>query len=203
MSAPTLTGAADKLAAALPTFTKYDSDTNNWAGHHLCGAIGAILDAGASLTTVTEDSDTYPGWTIITSPADAPAAWLTWQADLYGVDLIIGQTEQQDRTRIADLPAQKRGTPDAMVAAAAATLTGTQTVGVVERLDSGAYGMAIRTRVDETADPAATEAAARTQKPGAVVLTYVESDTPLVGEYTLDFADITADLDVATLADVT
>ncbi len=203
MSAPTLTGAADLLADQLPTLTKFDSDANGWAGHHLCGAIGAIIDAGASLTTVVEDSDDYDGWTIITSPQDAPEEWLQFQADLYGVNLIVGQTTEQNRTRIADLPAQKRGTPAAMVSAAQATLTGTGEVGVVERLDGHAYRMAIRTRSDETSDAAASEAAARTQKPGAVLLTYVETDMPLVGEYTRHFDDITVDLDTATLADVT
>jgi hypothetical protein len=148
-----------------------DDEEYGWAGIFLCSAIGAMLQGADQ---IIEDDDTYPGWARLLDPAVCPAQWLPWLAWLYGVTLVPGASEAQQRATITDLPPHQRGTTAALVAAAQQYLTGARDCFVAER-DGGAYRLTIVTHTSETPDPDAVLRALLDPrvKPAGLLLTYV------------------------------
>lgn len=130
------------------------------------------LDGAGSLLgevdDVVRDTD-LPGW----------AAELTydrthrprWTGQFLGVQIPAGADDLAARDLIRDHPAIRRGTVAALVAAAQTTLTGSRYVNVIER-DGSPYQLRVQVFIEETPDPAATEAALRAQKPAGLVLVF-------------------------------
>lgn len=154
--------------------------------------LATFAAAGAAMVgrfdEIVEPTDETPGWSMLLDPDRVPAAWLPVTAALYGVTLITGSSEPEQRALIKDRPAQRRGGPDAMRVAVAATLdppSPPASVLVLERVGGNAYAMTVVTRTAVTPDPAAAEAAARTEKPIGVSLTSVVSDDVVWAEATL------------------
>src|SRR5437764_7240325 len=107
-----------------------------------------------------------PGWSALVDLDRCPDVALPWLAQLVGVRLLPGSTPDEQRARIASTDGFRRGTRDAMIAAARATLTGAGTVilrerdgdPVAEPIDY-AYRLTAITYADETPDASATEQA--------------------------------------------
>lgn len=173
---PTVGDVAEDLYEAVAPLAWNDANV----GWHLllyCEAAGRMLEQVHDYVREHDDLG-LPGWGILFSVDDCPEEALGYLAQFVGVTLLAGATAAQSRSRIRNTDGFKAGTPGAIVEAAEATLTGTQTVRLLERYLASdpsadhAYHLQVRTRASETPDPDATLAAVLTQKPAGIVLDY-------------------------------
>jgi hypothetical protein len=147
-----------------------------WSLLILCNAIGVDFQLVEDWVRDTPDG---PGWSLLLDVTRCPSEALAWLAQLVGVRLLPGASDDDNRARIVSTDGFKRGTPDAIVGAARATLTGRQTVHLVERdhdpadTPDFAYYLTVQTYVDQTPSPTATRNAILAQKPAGIVLNYV------------------------------
>lgn len=134
-------------------------------------------------------------------PTTADPEWLPWMAQLVGVKLEPGFTEQQARDAVLYASAGWRaGTKQAIADAAKSELTGTKYAAVYDHAitgpgNGGQWDVLIITRPTETPDPAKLLAAvvARGAKPAGVVLRHraIESSWDTVESENPTWADIT------------
>jgi len=119
-----------------------------------------------------------PGWELALNVDEVPSWWLNWLAQFVGIP-VIGfdlMESQQKRDTIKDAPGWHRGTLDAMIKAAKATLSGSQTVICYERYDPNfagqdrAYHITFITYQSETPNQNVTLAALMAAKPGGLQL---------------------------------
>lgn len=163
------TETAERLYDALEPFTVGDVDR----GSPLlifCDVLTAPVVQ--RVHEIVSDTDEGPGWAIVFDPDRCPPYALPYLAQFVGAELepSLSVAEQRDKIRQAESFA--RGRLPAIVAATKRTLTGSKAVLITERYNGSAWQLHVRTLVSETADPSATEAAIRSQKPGGIVLTY-------------------------------
>lgn len=177
----------------------FDDPANDYALAILCEAIGRMYQEVADLS---EDRDGRPGWAILVDVETTPANALPWLAQIPGVQLTQGASVAQQRDEVRLRSGQARCRPATMVAAAAATLTGTKSVRILERTSS-AWTLTVITRTAETPNPAATLAALMSQKVGGDILTHSVSDAPLIDEGTRTINAATAVINNAVLGDIT
>jgi hypothetical protein len=163
--------------------------------HPLLILLGAVATALGPLHDLARHPER------LLDPDEAPAFALPYLGQFAGVHFPTGLPESEQRQRIVTPPAFSRGTPQAMIAATAATLTGTRAVRLIER-DGDPYNLTVITRTAETPDPAASEAAARSQKPAGMLLAFTVSDAPLISEGNQLIDSVSATIDAAVLADV-
>jgi len=159
---------AARLYVALAPLAGQDPP-NGWSLLILCNAVGAMFQL---VDDFVRDSPDGPGWSALMDVNRSPAIALPWLGQLAGVRLPPGQTEAQQRERIRSTGGFRRGTVEAIIAAAQATLTGTQTVGIQERLGGDPYALKVTTYAPETPDTVATYNALIAAKPGGLLLTY-------------------------------
>ena len=136
-------------------------------------------------------------------PAHGIIDWaLPWLAWILGI-VVRGESAEQLRALCRDRPPAKRGTPDAMRAAAGVPLTGTRTVRYLERAN-GPFEDTIATFPSETPDPAAVLRSAEPQRRVGSVLTHVATDDVLWAEasFTWDQVDDAVTWDTVALGDV-
>lgn len=171
MPAPVLSALGERLRERTAPLAP-DDETYGYAHAHLCEALAQML---VQVAEVYDPPDPLPPAAPLMDPAPAPDWALPWVGQLVGVRLPRGATAEQARTLIRDVAGFSRGTPAALAAAAAATLTGNQVVIFRERDSSAAdppYALEVVTLTGETPNPAATLAALMAQKPAGIVLTY-------------------------------
>lgn len=166
--APALESFADDLYDALLPVAWLDGETG-WHLAFYCGAIGAMFQ---SVADVARDTPDGPGWSAVMDLDRCPDAWLPWLGGFAGVTVPPGATPAQARAWIHGTDGFRRGTPAAIRAATAATLTGSKTVVMQERLGGNAYVLGVYTLTPETPDAAATLRAILSQKPGGIRLDY-------------------------------
>lgn len=197
MAAPAVSEATADLYEALEPFAALDSDATGWALLNLCAAICSTpIDQIHGYVT---DTDDRPGWGIVLDPTDAPDEVLDWLAQFVGTVLTPSMDTAAKRAAILLPRGFRRGTPEALEQAVAATLTGPQTVLVDERWTGDAYKLRVRTLASETPDEPATLAAVISQKPIGIVLTYLRITGQDWGDLQLDHASWTAKMsDYAT-----
>lgn len=150
-----------------------------WSLLILCNAIGTSYQLVEDLVRDTPEG---PGWSAIMDADRCPAEALPWLAQFAGVRIPPGMTDvDAQRAWVKSTDGFKRGTAQAMTGAAAATLTGDQTVVFRERDGAThgdpsnpdyAYYLTVVTYTNETPDETATRAALLAQKPGAIVMDY-------------------------------
>lgn len=146
---------------------------------------------------VAETEDGRPGWASAMDLDLAPTSVLPWLAQFVGVTITPGMSDEEARQAIRTPDGFAVGTIAAIRSAAERTLTGTKRVVIHENTPDLGY-LYVRTIASETPDPAATEAAIRSQKPWHVVLEYEATD----GFSYIDLAamfDTYDDLDAADL----
>lgn len=150
-----------------------------WSLLHYCSGIGLPFQLVADF--VYEQQDGTPGWGLLLDADRCPTWALGWLAQFRGVRLVPRDPAETEaaywaamRQRIKRADGQNRGGPDAMRAAAERFLTGTRYLVFNERAGAvdPAYTLAVRSRADETPDPAKVLAAILEQKPGGIVLDY-------------------------------
>jgi len=165
---------AARLYVALGPVAEQDP-TVGWSLLILCNAIGAMFQLVENWVRDTPDG---PGWSLLLDLDRCPDEALGWLAQLVGVRLLPDTTPEQQRARIASTDGFKRGTRQALIGAAQATLTGAKTVVFRERsgdpadTPNYAYYLDVATYDSQTPDPTATLNALLAQKPGGIVLRY-------------------------------
>jgi hypothetical protein len=112
---------------------------------------------------------------------------LPWLGQLVGVRVPIGLSEDDMRRFVRELALHKRGSPEAIIAAAKFALTGSQTVILHERDAGSAYRIEVVTFTNETLDPAALTRAILSQKPGGIVLASITTTGWIYQDMTLAF----------------
>lgn len=134
---------------------------------------------------------------------DAAPAWLyPWLGQVVGVRDISGLSASAQQAKIIAEAGFYRGSTPALQAAIAATLTGTQTVRVIERT-SDAWTLTAVTNPSETPNPTLTNQIAQQAKVAMTLLTVIQSSVPLIdqGGRTIDASLNT--IDSAALSDIT
>lgn len=155
-------------------------DTRGWPARILVGAVAKAL---GPLFDIVRDTDDGPGWSAVLDPNRIVAMLpetvaqrvLRWLGQFAGQSFPEGMTAAAMAAQIGTPAAFERGTPAGMAQAVAHTLTGNEYVFYRER-EGSPYRVTVVTRTSETPDPAATFAAARTQKPAGLILTHVITD---------------------------
>lgn len=191
---------AEGLYLSLAPLATQDA-SYDWALLILCNAIGVMFQ---ELDDLERDSPDGPGWSPLLDLARCPDEALPWLAQFVGVRLLPDSTPADQRARILATDGWNRGTPAALVASAAATLTGTQRVTLRERDGGNAYVLRVQTLASETPNPTATENAILAQKPAGIVLVYeampgqdyleLESDHATYAAVRSDYASYTGAL---------
>jgi hypothetical protein len=174
---PILESCAADLYDRLTPIAKLDAD-NNWALANYCGAIGTMLQIVDDYARDQVVGDRLaPGWSQLLDPLRCPVEALPFLGMFVGVVVDTAQSEALQRQQVMQANGWQRGTLGAIIAAAAAQLTGTKSVTIVERDPTAspawpAYGLSVYTRVGETPSSAKVLAALMTQKPAGIILNY-------------------------------
>lgn len=161
----TLTKLADRLRErAMPLGE--GEELRGWAYSLLCQA---LLSAAVELEEGFDpDEPHYPIGVLMTY--NAPTWALPWAAQIVGLTLGTGLSDQEARDLMRDAPNWESGTTDRMRAIAQLYLTGTKTMYFRERDDGNAYYLEIVTLTGETPDPVLLLAALTAAKPVRIVL---------------------------------
>ena len=158
---------AERLYLSLAPLALSD-DQNGWSLLILINAIGQMFQ---ELDVYMRDGPDGPGWSALMDVNRCPPEALGWLGQFVGVRLLPDTTTDEQRERIKSTDGFRRGTPEAIRAAAQATLTGTQTVVITER-DGDPYVLTVTTLATETPNVAATRTAALSQKPAGLVMNF-------------------------------
>lgn len=177
-----------------------EDEANDWALAKVCNAIGMMRQRAADLY---EDRDGLPGWSQLFSVDRCPAYALPFLAQVAGTTVTVGAPEEVQRDEVRRHAGSARGRPASIIAAVQATLTGTKTVRLLERVGGNAWRFTVVTRTAETPDAAATYKAILSQKPLGMIATHIISDAPIIDEGTETIDASTGNIDTATLADIT
>ncbi len=108
----------------------------------------------------------------MTDPERAAADGLDWLGQFTGARFRASTPEQVKRDAILYPPAFERGSLEAMQEAVRQTLTGDRNVFVQERAGGDPFHLAVTVRSADTPDPAASERAARSQKPAGLTMDF-------------------------------
>jgi hypothetical protein len=133
---------------------------------------------------------------------NAAPTWLyPWLGQVVGVRDINGLSPALQKAKIIAEAGFYRGSVAALQAAIAATLTGTQAVRVTERTPD-AWSLAVVTNPSETPNPTLSGQVAQAAKLAMLVLTFNQTNLPIVdqGSKTIDAG--TATIDTAAITDI-
>jgi hypothetical protein len=152
-----------------------------------------VARAMGELPTIVRDTDEGPGWSAVLDVDRCPVWALPWLGQFVGVTLNPGQTEAQQRALVSRPPAFRRGTVAALKEALRAQLTGNRTILLTER-DGSPYRITVSVYASQTPNPAQAEAAARSQKPAGLIMTFnllpgwsiAEMETAYIGQTIAD-----------------
>lgn len=157
------------------------------------GLLPALVEALTGELAATDQLLTAPADPSADPSATAPLADLDaspfphWLGQLVGLRVPARLSLDEARAYVTGRGVSRRGTPTALAAAAAGTLTGTRRVDLVER-DGSPWRLLLITYAAETPDPAATYAAALTEKPVGLVLVHVAATGQVFGVTTAEGA---------------
>lgn len=170
---PALTDSGGRLYDACASLATQDAD-NGFVTLILCAAFAAMVDPVANIVRDPDEGDTtaVPGWAKIFDVDSADASWLPWVGQFVGADLTSVPDAASQRSLIKNPIGYQRGSADAMVQFAQATLTGTRTVLVTERVGGNAWRLNISTYGTETPNPSLTLQALMSMKPAGLILNY-------------------------------
>lgn len=121
-----------------------------------------------------------PGWSHILDPDDCPTQLLPFLAQFVGAIVPVGTDDATARTKITEESGQQRGTVAAVKSAVQRNLTGTQSVGIIERTDAvsvpNAYRFVVVVKASEVISVQALTSAVDAVRPGGVMWTLIQSD---------------------------
>lgn len=149
-----------------------EDELNEWHLLLFCEALAGTLFE--QVRSYVSDREDMQGWSVIFNVNTCPPEALPYLAQFVGVHFEDSLTVAQQRAKIVERPAFKRGTPAALLAAVKQHLTGAKFVFMVERHEGFAYRLLIRTFTSQTPEPAVTLADILSQKPAGIVLDYAD-----------------------------
>jgi hypothetical protein len=185
---------AARLYAMLEPLAQQDGNAG-WSLLIFCNAIGVMFQ---QIETLVRDTADGPGWSSLLDLDRCESDALGWLGQFVGVRIPPALDDAQQRAWIASTDGFRRGTVAAMISAAKATLTGTQTVLFRERsggpttAPAYAYYLTLNTYTSETPNAAATHAALLAQKPAGIVLIYAAVSASSYSAVALGHASYTA-----------
>jgi hypothetical protein len=169
-------------------------------------ALRALVNSVASMFAQPEEVvralEGFDAWTQTWNVDRAPGFLLPFIGQGVGVLVTPGTTPTEQRAQIKAEGGWKRGRPSSFIAAVQTTLTGGKSVRLVERSSTAWTALCI-TRPSETASAALTKLVGNLNKPGGIVVTYEQSDEPLIDEGTKTIDASTGIIDTAKLTDIT
>lgn len=160
MARPLVGDFTERLYATFPAFYRDTDEELDWPLLRWLSLIGdqaGDVDVLADRIGYLDVNDGgAPGDTSdLVDPTVADAAWLPWLAQLVGVELLPELTEAERRDSIRIAPTGWRaGTKEGIALAASLALIGTKYVEVLDHYGGDPWAIGVRTRADETADPA-------------------------------------------------
>lgn len=188
MPRPVVSQAAELLYGRLWPQTIEDA-LNEWHLLLFCEALaGTLFEKVRSYVSSTDDMQ---GWSIIFNVNTCPPEALPYLAQFVGVHFEDSLTVAQQRAKIIERPAFKRGTVGAVLAASKQHLTGSKFVFMEERFEGKAYRLFIRTFTAHTPEPAQTLLDILTQKPAGIVLDYASVVAKTYEEIRLEYKTYT------------
>jgi hypothetical protein len=166
---PEVSQAAELLYGRLWPQTIGD-EANEWHLLLFCEALAGTLFE--KVRSYVADRPTMLGWEVIFNVDECPPEALPYLAQFVGVHFEPSLTVAEQRAKIKERPAFRRGTLAAIEAATKQHLTGSKFVFIEERAEGHAYRLMIRTFTVHTPEPAVTLADILTQKPAGILLDY-------------------------------
>ncbi len=146
-------------------------------------ALGGMLDTVAGIVSDQgdpTDPSYVPGWSTLLDPNACPDMFLPFLAQFNGTQVPPGTSDAQARAIIKAESGFQRGTGPSIMGAAKITLTGTQSVFLLERRaangSADAYHFVLVVRPEEVTTTAALTAAVNAVKPAGLQWTLVISD---------------------------
>jgi hypothetical protein len=178
-----------------------DDEANGYAMAHLCAVLMAPVEL---VTQLASDNGDLPGWRNAVDVDEAPAQLLPWLGQFNGTPLQDGEPEEEQRRKIREARGSHRGTTRAVISDLKATLTGTQSVVLIER-DGDPFQNLFVVLPAEMPDEALAVGALtnRQTKPLGVINTVVSVESPIIDEGTKTIDEATGVIDTAKLSDVT
>ena len=136
-----------------------------------------------------------PGWSRLLDPYACPDQFLTYLGQLAGVPLSPITDVVVARDLLLSRHAHDRGTLYSITSAVQANLTGTQSVGLLERTNpSGAsdgYWFIVIVRPEEVVSVQALTDAVNSVKPGGVLWQLIQTDAWIISQMEAQYASIT------------
>lgn len=196
-------------AGVVASLSPWNDPAGDWEAYN--EALGAMFDQVYSIVEDIGSPDepgTYQaGWSILLTPGNCPDWALPYNGQYVGVPIQPGTDPAAARAQIQAEQNFQRGTAPAIIAAAKRFLTASQSCALVERTSatesSDPYHFLLVVRPEEIVNLNDLTNAVNAVRPAGVQWTLVQSDAPLVDQYTRLFSAITIPLDACTLADVT
>lgn len=193
MARPVVGSVAEALYARMAPV----ADQDEALGWPLLNFIGAVCDNYLQdIDDLASDHATYNGWGGILSADLAPTYALGWLAQLVGVRLNPSLSTADNILLIKQPIGFQRGSPGAIIAAILPFLTGTKHVVLTERYTGDAYKVLVNTLTGEVPDSAKMQAAALSQKPAGILMTF----TAQVGQTYLQLRTAKATYTIAKAA---
>lgn len=149
MPAPALGPVAQRVYDEI-TPVAYDDAAHEYFLAHM---VKAWCQSMEFLESYVRDTDTGPGYSTIMDPDLAPVPFLDFLSMMVGSRPVIGESEAQKRARIKGMTGLRRGSPQAIYAAASRLLTGNKTVIFNERPGGNAWQLEVYTLASETPEP--------------------------------------------------
>jgi hypothetical protein len=169
-----------------------DDAANGYATAHLCAVLMKPVELVSALALADGEK---PGWRKVQDVDDCPAQLLPWLGQFNGTPLDDTEPEEEARRKIREARGSHRGTTRAIVSDVKATLTGTQSVDLIER-DGGPFENLVITRTSETPSEAATLAALNNRQTKPLGATY---SLVVGGSIVIDELIGTIDVQVGTI----
>ena len=161
-------------------------------------ALGVMFDQVADLVTPTgylEDGTLVPGWSVLLDPNNCPTQFLPYLSQFNGTGVPPGTADAAARSQIKAEGGFSRGTVAAIIAAAQRTLTGSQSVAVLERtgpLGADPYQIILIVNPLQVTSLAALTVAVNAVKPAGILLNIVQSTGWTIGQMEASYATISA-----------
>lgn len=181
---PEVSQAAELLYGLLWPQTIED-ELNEWHLLLFCEALAGTLFE--EIRSYVSDGETMQGWSVIFNVDTCPPKALPYLAQFVGVHFEDSLTVQQQREKIIERPAFKRGTPASMLAAIKQHLTGSKFVYMLERYEGHAYRLLVRTFTAQTPAPAVTLNDILSQKPAGIVLDFAAVVSKIYMEWKTEY----------------
>lgn len=163
------------------------ADLAPWMTDHLAWYVDSLAGMFEPTWDIVSEQGTdgqpgfLPGYGVLLDVDSCPASGLGYLGQYVGVAIPAGSSESTARALVRNKAGFQRGTAAAIIGAAQAWLTGTQSVSLFERTASNgtvdAYHFILVVRPEEVVDLTKLTAAVSAVKPGGVMFTVSESDS--------------------------